>query len=126
MLKLNTFLAINAAVGIAFGLGFLLLPEPLLAFYGAKLDAAGLVIGRLAGAELIGANLVRWGIRSVDHPKARRLVVLSGMISEGLGFVVTLIAQLSGLFNIMGWSAVALYGIFALGFAYFYFIRKGD
>jgi len=41
------------------------------------------------------------------------------------GFVVALINQLSGLVNALGWSTVALYLLFALGYGYFQF-KKPD
>ena len=48
-------------------------------------------------------------------------LVLAGLVEDVIGFVVLLIAQTAGLMNVMGWSNVLLYGIFALGFGYFHF-----
>jgi hypothetical protein len=36
----------------------------------------------------------------------------------GIGFVVALIGQLSGLVNALGWLTVALYFFLAIGFGY--------
>ena len=38
-----------------------------------------------------------------------------------IGFVVALQAQLGGLTNALGWLTVLIYGLFAVGFAYFLF-----
>jgi len=37
--------------------------------------------------------------------------------------VVTLIAQLTGLFNLLGWGIVAIYMFFAAGYGYFWFAK---
>jgi hypothetical protein len=43
---------------------------------------------------------------------------------DAIGFIVTLLGQLAGLANALGWSSVALYLLFGLGFAYFQFMRR--
>jgi hypothetical protein len=44
-------------------------------------------------------------------------------IQDGVGFVASLITQLSGSINDQGWSNPALYGLLAQGYAYFLFVR---
>ena len=122
-MKLNTFLAINAVVGLVLGVVLLLIPRVFLALNGVQTDAVGLALARLFGAEFVGFNIVTWLARNSPDPSARRIVVLGHLISESMGFIVALLAKLSGLGNTLFWGIAAVYLIFALGFAYFQFAK---
>jgi hypothetical protein len=52
--------------------------------------------------------------------KLSTLMAIKGVIVLvfGIGFVVALIGQLSGLVNALGWLTVALYFFLAIGFGY--------
>jgi len=123
-MKLNPFLAVNAATGLVLGLVLILVPRPFLAFNGIEADAVGLTIARLFGAEFIGFNIATWMARSSSDPSARRIVVLGHFVSESLGFILALLAKLAGLGNALFWGIVAVYLFFALGFAYFQFVKS--
>jgi hypothetical protein len=43
-----------------------------------------------------------------------------------VGFIVSLMGTLSGATNAMGWSAVVIYLLLALGFAYFQFVAPAE
>jgi hypothetical protein len=75
------------------------------------------------GAALIGALLLNWYARNAGESQARRAIILDLFVYDAIGFVVTLIAQLSGLFNLLGWAIVAIYLFFAVGYGYFWFAR---
>jgi hypothetical protein len=46
--------------------------------------------------------------------------VLAFFITNLLGFVISLITKLQVASNALGWVTVVIYGLFALGFGYFY------
>jgi hypothetical protein len=46
------------------------------------------------------------------------------LISQAVGFVVALLGTLSGVMNVAGWSAVAIYLLLGLGYAYFQFTKS--
>jgi len=41
-------------------------------------------------------------------------------VYNAVGFIVTLVALLTGVMNAMGWVAIVIYLFFALGFGYFW------
>jgi len=49
-----------------------------------------------------------------------------GFKSDGVAFVLALMAQLKGVVNSLGWSTVAIYLLLALGFAYFHFAKPSE
>ncbi len=76
---------------------------------------------RFFGVALITVGLIVWFARMIADGVGRRAILLGGLIGDVIGFVVALQGQLNGLTNAVGWSTVLIYGVFALGFAYFQF-----
>ena len=122
-MKLSTLFTLNAIVAVLFGLGFALVPATLVSLYGATLDAAGIYVARLFGAEVLGYATLTWFARNAEESGARRAIVLSCFVSWAVGFVCALIGQLSGVVNALGWLTVGLHLLFALGYAYFQFMK---
>ena len=122
-MKLNTLFMFNFIVAILFGLGFTLMPATMADLYGAELTPAGLYIGQLFGLSLIGFAVLSWLARGLTDPAGRQAIVTALFISELIGLVVSIINQLAGVVNALGWSTVVLYGLLALGFGYFRFVK---
>ena len=119
-MKVGTFLAIVGAVGVLFGLGFLLAPAPSIAMYGVPVEPHNLMQARYFGSALLALGLLVWLLRNVTDPEALRGVLLANAIGNGVGAVLSVWVATSGLENAMAWSSVALYGVFALGALYFW------
>jgi len=47
-------------------------------------------------------------------------------LGNALAFMLALQAQISGVFNVLGWTNVALYLLFAIGYGYFLVVLKRD
>ena len=124
-MKLKNLLVVAAVISALFGVAFVVATGPLLAVYGITLDKAGTLVAQLFGALLIAFAVLNWFARNVTDPQARQAVVLANLVGDGVGFVVILIGQLAGIANAFGWSTVAIYLLFALGFAYVQFLEPG-
>jgi hypothetical protein len=122
-MKLKTLMIIKAVVCLSFGSLLLLVPGFTYSIFGTSLNDGGTFAAREYGAALIGALLLTWYARNTGESQARRAIILDLFVYDAIGFVVTLIAQLSGLFNPLGWFIVALYLFLAVGFGYFWFAR---
>jgi hypothetical protein len=125
-MKLSTFLSIVGVVAILFGIGFVAAPADVLAQYGITADRYVIVMSRFFGGALINLGLLLWFARNIVDPLGRRSIVLAGLIGDVIGFFVALQAQMNGDINALGWSTVFIYGLFALGFAYFQFTSKSN
>lgn len=119
----SIFLAIKAVISLVTGLSFLLLPGYVLPLYGVTINDSGLFFNRLFSAMAIGIGGICWLIRGMEG-EARRAVMLSLFVADTIGLVVTLIAQLQGLINYLGWINVALWAFLVAGLGYFRFIKK--
>ena len=125
-MKLGNLFAVNAVIAGLFGLSFVFAPARVLAQYGLTVDAGFGLVAQLFGAALIGYAILTWQVRKTADSDARRAIVLALFISDGVAFVLALMAQLKGLVNSLGWSTVAIYLLLALGFAYFHFAKPSE
>jgi hypothetical protein len=122
-MKLSTFLAVKAVISLVFAIAFVLIPATYLSWGGVTLDAAGTCMARFFGVGLLGIGLVCWFLRSAADSEARQGILLSLFITDTVGFIVNLLAQLSGLWNALGWINVAIWLLLALGLGYFRFLK---
>ncbi len=123
-MKLGNLLMAGAVVTLIFGLSLVLIPGTLLSLYGITINGAGIVLARLFGAAFLGFTVLNWSARNAADDQVLRGIVLANLLMDAVGFIVTLLGQLAGLANALGWSCVALYLLFALGFAYFQFVKR--
>jgi hypothetical protein len=75
---------------------------------------------------LLAVGLLTWFSRNVVDPSAQRAFIRALLISQAVGLVVALLGTLSGVMNVVGWSAVAIYLLLALGYAYFQFTKSAS
>ena len=124
-MKFSTFLIINAIVALVFGIGFLLAPAFMVTTYGVSPGPAMNLVAQFYGVELVVVGLLSWFARNVQDSLARRSIILAFLIGDGIGVIISLIGTLTGVLNAVGWSAVIVYLLLALGFAYFQFMKPG-
>lgn len=102
---------------IWFGVAALLLGAPGVlssVLFNGSLNATGMVVARLFGAELMGLALVSWVTRESEwHSRA---LYGSYATCNTLGFVVSCAALVSGMVSPIGWILVPLYFAYATAF----------
>ena len=125
-MKFSTFMVTYAIVSAAFGLGFVFMPGQILPMYGVEPNAVLNLVGQFLGAALVSLALLTWLVRNLNASETRRAIILALLVGETIGFVLALIGQLNGIFNVMGWSVVAVYLLFDLGLAYFQFSKPAS
>jgi hypothetical protein len=127
-MKLAVLFTVNAILAVAFGIALALVPAELLALYGITLTAGPLAVIRLLGAAFIGLGVLSWLVRTAAPSEALRAIVVAQFIHNALAFLLSAYGVLSGATNALGWSTVAIYGLFAAGFASFAFrkVSGGD
>ena len=117
-MRASYLFATNAVVAYIFGLALILIPEQTATLYDIQLTAGGAYMARLFGGALLSFGLLTWLVRHAAASPERRAIVLSLLLGNGAGFVVSLLAQLAGVANALGWSTVVLFFLLSLGFVY--------
>jgi hypothetical protein len=122
-MKRSTFMAIGGVLAVAFGLGFILVPEQLMSIYGITLETAGQWIGRLLGSAFIGNGVLTWLARNAEPGEGLRAVVFGDFVLCVLGLVVVILNAITGLGNALVWLNVVIYLFLTVGFGYFRFVE---
>lgn len=125
LMSLRNLLTLAAIISFAFGVSFVLIPAPLTAQYNIALNPGGIFIGQLFGAALIGFGVLNWFARGVRDTLALQAILLANLIGDGVGFVMALVGQVTGVggVNELGWSTVAIYLLLTLGFGFFQLMK---
>jgi hypothetical protein len=118
-MSINTFIKIAGAVAILFGIGWLVVPRFMAATYGVVVLGDVILVTRFLGLTSIGWGLVGVLVSQSTDWTALRGVVVGGAVGNILGVIVSAWYTINGVLNAAGWSAVILYGVFFLGFAYY-------
>ena len=121
----RNLMIVSTVISLGFGVAFVLMPALLASLYGLGLTPAGTVMARLLGVEISGYGLLAWLLRNASDSEARRAILLAFFITDATGFVVSLLIQLAGLMNPLGWMIVGIYLFFAISFGYFRFVKSG-
>jgi uncharacterized membrane protein YciS (DUF1049 family) len=122
-MNLNTLFKINTFVAGLFGLGFVIAPAFTLAPYGMsrELIDGSIMMAKWFGASNIGFAVLFWFLSNAPDSDLKTTVAKAMCIGFAVGCLVSIQNQMTGEINAMGWSTVALYGLFAAGYGKFGF-----
>lgn len=112
------FFTIISAIGIVFGLGYLLAPAQIAPIFDWKATPEVVLAQRFLGAHLLAWALIGWFARDYDAAPLRG-VLIAGVIGFTAGLVVTILGIQSGVINALSWPIAAAYLFGAAGSAYF-------
>jgi hypothetical protein len=125
-MKLKILFIITAICAVVFGVAFLIIPTELYSLYAVDSTEGLNYMGQLFGAALIGLGLIAWSARNANDSDARKAIVLSFFIADGIGFIVALIGQLNSIVGPLGWLTVAIYLLLTIGFGYNQFSKPSS
>jgi hypothetical protein len=121
---LNLVFLLHALSSVLFAVPLLLVPAWLIGLLtgGAPVNPLAEDLARLYGVGLVLITVVTWMARSSPSSNARRIVVISMLVNEALGAVVSLTIH----FPLARWVAVISYLLFAVAYAYILLFRPRD
>jgi len=116
--KLKVVFMANAVVSLPFGIGCVLAPHLFLSLFGATLGPAGALMMQYGGAWLIGLGLLTWFTRNAADSEAGRGIALALLVAYLVALVVSVLGQLAGVLNALGWMPVAIQAFFSVSLGY--------
>jgi hypothetical protein len=132
MIRLRNLLIVHAIVMLVLAAGLLLAPKTILNLFGLSVgttvnfNASMNFVAQMLGATLIVPGLFSWFAGDMEEG-ARRSVAISLLIFNAVGFGVSFfVGVLPEVMSIAGWILVVLFLLFAVGFAYFLFMRPSE
>ena len=124
-MAVKTFFTIIAVLALVHGVGFVLVPEQVMASYGMASSAATLLMARLFGAALVGLALIFWFARD-GSSESVRAVFIATIVGNTAGLIVVAMGTIAGTLNAMGWVAALIYLFGAAGSGYFLMARPAQ
>lgn len=123
-MNLTNLFRLHAVLAAAYALLLLLAPQFIVGLLSPHLlNPVGTDLARLFGAALVLVTFIAWcASRFTDRP-ARRMIAGGLLVYTTLGAIIAVCGQLSGTWNALGWSTIISYLVFAIGYAYFLFVK---
>jgi hypothetical protein len=118
-MTIKTFLTISAALGIIYGLTFVLMPANSLAIYGAPPQPNAILNFQFFGSALLSIGLVLWFAKDFRDWEAVRKILIAVLVGYVVGLVINLRGTFLGLSNAMSWSSTIVYALLIAGAVYF-------
>lgn len=122
-MKLSNLFVFNAVVALVYGIGAVVVPVTMLSLHGMTQGPTEALVGQFMGVSLTAIGLITWLVRNVTDREAQKAIITALLISDVIGFIVVLLGVLSNLMNSLGWIAVGIYLLLALGYGYFRFLK---
>jgi hypothetical protein len=122
MTPLRLFI-LNGLIAAGYGIALLVGTGPILDLYGISPSPEASFMARWFGLGLLANGLITWLAREAAESDAGRAISFALTITYGFGVVLALLGTLFGPFNALGWIAVGLNLLLALGFGYARFMR---
>jgi hypothetical protein len=122
-MKLSTLFIINAIIAAVYGIVFSLIPGTVLSLFAVTVDSTSMYLGQIFGGALVSFAILTWLARNAAPSPLRDAIVLALLVGDVIGFVASLLAQLAGVANALGWSTVVIYLLLAVGYGYTYLVR---
>ena len=119
---MNTLFLVYLIVEAIFGIGFLFVPDLVMAPMGVTLDETSTTMARMFGSLLISIPVLVFFARKSSSTEFKRGVMYCVFIYLLASTIILLITQINGLMNSMGWSIVILHLVFMLLFGYYLLI----
>ena len=127
-MKFKTLMIIKAIVCLGFGPLLLFFPGWLLNLLGTTYGpgAGATLTAHAYGATLFGNLMLTWFTRESGESIARKAIIIHLFVYDAIALVATLILQLTGGLNALGWGIVFVYFFFTVGFGYFLLKENKD
>jgi hypothetical protein len=116
---LKWLFTLQALVDVLYGLPLIVASKTLLSIFGMSTDATGTYLAQFLGGVFLALGWISWTARDLADGEPRRAIVRASLVGSGVGFIVTLLFQLGGTPNPVGWLNVVLTALFTIGWAYF-------
>jgi hypothetical protein len=124
-MQLATFFKVHAVIALLFGMGFVLMPATILAFYTTvPVNEIGAFMSRLFGSAILTYAAVLWLASDAPDSPARWAIVQGFFLSMIVGVAVVVHFQLTGPINALGWTTVLLYVFLAVSYGAFHFSQN--
>ena len=116
--EIKYVLLTHGILAFLFGVGFMLIPIPLMTMMGLSTAVDTVVITRILGSTIFGIGLVAFSFRKEPHSALRQHIILTFILVYTVMTVFNII--FFDLTNFMVWSLILLHPAFVVVYGYFF------
>lgn len=121
-MKLRHLFMINIFFAAFFGVSCAFFPRFAFGLYGVIPDDGAIWVTRLVGGSILGFGTLMWFGINAASADTRRAIALALLIQDAIGWVASILFQMTGKVNAFGWLSLALYGFLTVAYAIFLFV----
>lgn len=114
---------INAFIAFLLGLGFLIVPRMALHQFGVDEYAATRLVSQLFGTAMLALGLLLWFAKDVSDASLQKGMAIALLVGAAGGLIITGIGTTSGILRSNGWTAMIVYGLLGIAYAYLVFMK---
>lgn len=115
---------INSIVLAAFGVLFMIMPEPAIKQFGGEIYVATLFVARFMGGAMFMGGLMLWFVKDAVPAKTQRNIAFLLLVSSLGGFALSVAGMTAiGVLRTNGWMLLVIYGFFSLLYGYALFLQ---
>lgn len=118
---MGTLFTVTFIVELIFGIGFIIGPGFLLGTFGVPSTPDLVFMARLFGSALLMFSTLLWYTRGSKSTDLQKAAIRSFFLYYLLSTIFIILGQLTGLFNIMGWSMVVMHTGFLIWYSVYAF-----
>ncbi len=121
-MRLSTFLTIKGLIALAFGIALVVVPAEVGNLYSMTMNDVALYLANFLGGMMICVGMACLLFRRMEGDAARALT-LSFFVGDAVACLAGLVYQFKPVATNAGWVNVAIFGLLAIGLAYYRFVR---
>lgn len=118
-MSVKLFLKITSAITAGLGTVLMVFPALIENNFVANPSHGGDIFIRFLGSTLFGYASLNWFTAVYDDRLETRSTLAANLVTLTIAFAISLIAELNGTLNALGWLIVLLHFSFGVGFAYY-------
>jgi hypothetical protein len=116
--------SIAAGLTLLLGVGWLIFPATLFAWWDVQPDPVAVYMARRYGGLFFGYSALLWLARGAEASVARSAILVGGAVVTSVMTLVSLAGVLGGVVGPALWSAVGIEAVLTAGFWYYVFTAR--
>lgn len=117
--------AFNGIVALVIGVGYLIMTEVVLKFFGTQTTVPVQVVSRFFGAALFVVGLLLWSAKDITDANVQKNFGYAMLVSTIIGLILAIYGSVPSVnvIRLNSWMPIVSYAFFVLGYAFMLFLK---
>jgi len=116
---------LNGIVALAFGVGYLIMTEMVLKYFGAQTTVPVQVVARFFGSALFAVGLLLWFAKDITDASVQKNFGYVMLVSTVIGLILAIYGSVPSVnvIRLNSWIPIVLYSFFGRGYSFMLFLK---